>query len=64
MTADLERVIADARLASDELGIRLDREGFEVSRSRADALAAFNVLITLLREARPNERAKGLGLGW
>ena len=64
MTPDLERVIADARLASDELGISLDREGFDPSQSRADAQAALNALVTLLREAQPNERAKGLGLGW
>ena len=64
MTPDLERVIADARLASDDLGISLDREGFDPSQSRADALAALNVLITLLRDTRPNERAMGLGRGW
>jgi len=64
MTPDLESVIADARLASDELGISLDREGFDPSKSRAGALAALNALILPLHEARPNERAKGLGHGW
>ena len=64
MTSDLESVIADARLASDELGISLNREGFDPSKPRAGALAALNALILPLHEARPNERAKGLGLSW
>lgn len=62
--SDLENIIADARLASDNLGISLDQDGSDPSRPRSEALAALNALILPLREARPNERAKGLGLDW
>lgn len=62
MTPDLERAVSDARLAADELGISLDRDGFDVSRRRPDALAALGALIMQLRTARLNEHAKGPGL--
>jgi hypothetical protein len=58
MTPDLERAIADARFAADELGISLDRDGIEVSQPRAKALAALDGLIMLLREARLRREGK------
>lgn len=64
MTPAFEAAIADARLASDTLGISLDRQGTTSVKARAAAVLALEALIMLLREARPNERAKGLGLGW
>lgn len=64
MTPAIEAVIADARLASDTLGISLNRQGSASVRPRAAAVLALEALIAQLHEARPNERAKGLGLGW
>ena len=64
MTSDLESIIANARLASDNLGISLDQDDSDPSKLRSEALTALKALILPLHEARPNERAKGLGLGW
>jgi hypothetical protein len=58
MTPDLERTFAEARFAADELGISLDRDGIEVSQPRANALAALDGLIMLLREARLRREGK------
>lgn len=61
MTPDLERAIADARHAADELGISLDRDGFDVSKRRADALVALDGLIMRLRTAQINDHSEGAG---
>ena len=55
MTPDLEGVIAQARLASDNLGISLNLDDSDHTRSRAEALAALNAMIESLRGARLNE---------
>ena len=55
MTPDLEGVIAQARLASDNLGISLNQDDSDHTRSRAEALAALDAMIEKLREARLNE---------
>ena len=58
MKSDLEDIIADARLASDNLGISLDRDGSDLSKLRLEALAALDALVVSLRETRPHEHAK------
>ena len=63
-TPTLDNAIAEARLASDNLGISLDKQGGVAVTARAAALRALETLIAELREAQPSERAKGLGLGW
>lgn len=55
MTPDLEGVIAQARLASDNLGISLNQDDGDHTKSRAEALAALDAMIDLLRRARLNE---------
>ncbi|MGU3666238.1 hypothetical protein ACLBX9_18795 [Methylobacterium sp. A49B] len=64
MLPPIERGLAKALSDSELLAVALDKEGASPSEARLDALFALNVLIALLREARPNARAKGLGLGW
>ena len=64
LTPELDSAIAKARLASDDLGISLDKRGGVAVTARAAALRALETLIAGLREAQPNELAKRLGLGW
>ena len=63
-TPALDKAIAEARLASDTLGISLDKRGGVAVKARIAALRALEGLIAELRDARASERAKGLGLGW
>ncbi len=55
ITPDLEGVIANARLASDNLGISLNQGDGDHTRSRTEALAALDAMIESLRGARPSE---------
>ena len=64
MLPPLEGALAKALFASELLAAALDREGASTSEARLDALFALDGLIVLLHQARPNARAKGLGLGW
>lgn len=64
MLPPIEKGLAEALSASELLAAALDREGTAISEARSDALRAVDALIVLLRDARPNARAQGLGLGW
>lgn len=64
MMPPIEQGLARALSASAELAVELNGGRASQASIRNQALAAFDTLIALLREARPNARAKGLGLGW
>lgn len=64
MMPPIEQGLARALSASTELAAELNGEHASQPSVRTQALAAFDALIALLLEARPNARAKGLGLGW
>lgn len=55
ITPDLEGVIANARLASDNLGISLNQDDGDHAKPRAEALAALDAMIESLRGARLSE---------
>ncbi|MCJ2020517.1 hypothetical protein MKK84_24320 [Methylobacterium sp. E-065] len=60
VTQDLENLIAEARLASDNLGISLNQDGTDHSKPRIEAMQGLDALIMQLREAKLNDQAKGL----
>ena len=60
----IEQELGKALSASAELAAELNRRSPQTTDIRNHALRAFDDLTALLREARPNARAKGLGLGW
>lgn len=64
MMPAIEQGLARALSASAELAAELNQHNPSPTSVRNQALAAFDTLVALLREARPNARAKGLGLGW
>lgn len=64
LTPPLEDAIENARLATSSLASILDLNGPMPITARPDARDALEALIVWLRTAKPNERAKGLGLAW
>lgn len=64
MMPPIEQGLAKALSASAELAAELNQGDPSPASVRNQALGAFDTLVALLREARPNARAKGLGLGW
>lgn len=64
MMPPIEQGLAKALSASAELAAELNQGDPSPASVRNQALGAFDTLVALLHEARPNARAKGLGLGW
>lgn len=64
LTPPLDTAVDDARIAATILADKLDRKDTVPSIAKAEAMTALGALVSWLHGAQPNERAKGLGLGW
>lgn len=64
MMPPIEQGLAKALSASAELAAELNQHDPSPASARNRALGDFDTLVALLLGARPNARAKGLGLGW
>lgn len=63
VTATISGALAEARIASDALAQKLDKQ-MPASNERRAALAALAVLTDTLRQSQPSEGTRALGLGW
>ena len=63
VTATIKGALAEAQSASDALAQKLDKQMPAPDERRA-ALAALAVLTHALRQSRPSEGTRTLGLGW